>query len=271
MLKDKIPDSKDHLRHLEMLLKKRIPFTYVRFSDGEIEILRNRFLEINERYVLFRGKKIKNKYPIFDQKKFEPSLHSSIRKDLISSSLYSGKNYFKGIPTEHNKAINDKEFMIRLNGGTFNNLTFSDLLINSNYKDFLSKITPHFKIYDVFVIANHRASFNGCLKNAKHIPIPDNFFNNYFETKKNIINTINKLKKNALILSSASSLSNIIGFELFQIRKDLTFIDIGTSLNAHLSLDEYTRDYHNQFKNKTIFDFFKNLTYRLSRNYKIKW
>lgn len=271
MIKNKIPNPKDHLIFFELLLKKRIPFTFIRFSDGEIEILRNRFLEINKDYVFFRDKKLKNKYPAFDQKKFDPIINSDFRRDLLHTSLHSGNKYYKGIPTKHNKTLEDKEFMIRMNGGSFENLTFSDLLINSNFITFLKKIVPLFKDYNIYIIANHRAKFTGCIRNAKHIKIPDNFFNDYHNTKNYLINDLKKITKNSLILSSASSMSNVIGFELHQIRKDLTFIDIGTSLNSFLGLDYQTRNYHNQLKDNSIYGYIKYICYKLSTNYRIKW
>ena len=248
-----IPDAKKHLNNLENKIKKKEHFSFIRFSDGETEILKNRYLEILPGKTIFRGKEIKNNFPEFDSKRFDPSLHQNIREDLIESAKFKDLDFFKGIPTSHNKALDDREMMLELNGGFDNSITFADLFLNSNYENYLKKIVPLFASYeDIIVIANYRAKPVGILKNAKHISIPDNFFANYDEVLKNVMNELKDVKENSLILSSASSLSNILGHKLFLIRRDLTFLDIGTSINSLLSLDDKIRSYHKQ-KSKSLF------------------
>ena len=41
-------------------------------------------------------------------------------------------NYLKGMP--HKRFKKDRDLLVTLNGGLDKNITFSDLLINSNYK-----------------------------------------------------------------------------------------------------------------------------------------
>ena len=63
-------------------VKQKKPFCFVRFSDGETEIIRNRYLKINKGVTIFQGKVSKNNYSDFDSKEFIPNLHNQIREDL---------------------------------------------------------------------------------------------------------------------------------------------------------------------------------------------
>ncbi|MDZ7819164.1 MAG: hypothetical protein U5K55_11415 [Aliarcobacter sp.] len=239
----KIPNAIEHLNIIKNKLEKRESFTFIRFSDGETEILKkNRYLEIIPGKTVFRGKEIKNNFPQFDSKKFDPLEHQNIREDLLESARFKAHNYFKGIPTLHNKAVDDRDMMVELNDGLDNSITFADLFLNSNYEKYLDEIVPIFETYEnIIVIANYRAKPIDILKKAKHIEIPDNFFANYNNVLEDVLDKLKDISKNSLILSSASSLSNIIGYKLFLQRKDITFLDIGTSINSLLSLDDRIR------------------------------
>ena len=260
------PSGIEDLNRLNSLLTKREPFTFVRFSDGEIEILRNRFNSICFGKTFFRGKIFTNNFPVYDEKTFDPAHHLELRRDLLAVACFSEKNFFKGIPTSHNNALIDREFLVRLNGGMSRFITFSDLLMNSNYNDFLKNtvsLFDHFK--NIYVIANFRAKLKGILSNGIHCVIGDNLFMNYEETLAKVLHDLIDAPKGSLVLSSASSLSNIVGMKIFQSRSDITFIDVGTSINHLLSLSSKTRAYHS---NKLDFYGLKN---KISRDYKIKW
>ncbi|MBL4900967.1 MAG: hypothetical protein JKX76_15270 [Colwellia sp.] len=266
MNKINIPCAKEHLDIFIDKLQNKIPFSFVRFSDGEIEILRNRYLEINNGKTVFRGREFTNTFPVFDAKKFDPSFHQNIRKDLLDSALFNDASFFKGIPTLHNDALKDREFLLRLNGGFNLNMTFSDLFLNSNYINYRNNLVPLFKNYNnIYVIANFRAKPIKVLGNSKLIEVPDNFFGAYEETLDKVMDQLQGIEKGSLILSSASSLSNIIAYKLFLERQDITFIDIGTSINDLLSLDNGTREYHGDQS------MIKNFFYKRSKRYNIKW
>jgi hypothetical protein len=262
-----IPDPIEHLSHFIDMLKKHIPFTFIRFSDGEIEILRNRYLEINQGKTVFRGREFKNNFPDFDAKKFDPRIHQNIRKDLLASALFREEKFYKGIPTAHNDAVKDREFLLRLNGGFTLTMTFSDLFLNSNYLKYRQELIPILAQYDnIYIIANYRAKPISILSNTQHISIPDNFFATYDSVIENVYDQLKNIPDGSLILSSASSLSNILGHKLFLENSKITFLDIGTSINDLLSLDHNTRAYH-----KAEQTFLKRLFYRTSKGYQIRW
>ena len=262
-----VPNAHEHLDNFKSFLEAKSPFSFVRFSDGEIEILRNRYLEIGGGKTVFRGREFKNSFPNFDAKKFDPRIHQNIRKDLLSSALFRDKKFFKGIPTSHNDAIKDKEFLLRLNGGFELNMTFSDLFLNSNYLRYRKEIVPLFENFEnIYVIANYRAKPIGILQKAHHIHIPDNFFATYDDVIKEVYEQIENIPNGSLVLSSASSLSNILGHRLFLKNYSIIFLDIGTSINDLLSLSHNTRAYHSEEKL-----FFQKIFYRHKKGYEIKW
>lgn len=266
-MKFKIPQADNHLEKFIHHMSHGEPFTFVRYSDGENEVIRNRFLEINEGLTTFRGRVFENKFPKFDSKRFDPRIHQKIRSDLLASALHRGKNYYKGILTSHNGAVRDRELMVRLNGGFDENLTFTDLFLNSNYLQYMNVLVPLFASFpQKCVVANYRSVPTGILQNAHFVPVGDNFFADYEQTKEKALRELLTLEKNTLVLSSASTLTKVLGYELYKAGKELLFIDVGTTINHLLSLDSNTREYHLITGSR-----FKTFMYKRSKRYKIRW
>lgn len=262
------PNALSTLRHFGHMLREHRPFCFVRFSDGEIEILRNRYLEIADRRTRLEGQAWSNHFPRYNIKEFNPKVYGKLRSDLLESATRRLKNYYKGVPTFHNRAVEDRDFLVRLNGGMSEFVTFADLLINSNYARFRDEIVPLFPDYDeLLVIANYRARPVRQLGRARHISIGDNFFANYEDVRREVLAAVLSAAPGALVLSSASSLSNILGYQAYANRPDLTFIDIGTSLNDLLSLDARTRTYHEAYLTRG----WTALRIKMSRQHQIKW
>ena len=89
------PNRKEHFNYFINLLNSTKPFTFIRFSDGESEVLRNRRLTISNKKTLFRGKVYSNNYPVMDTKKFDPLIDQEFRKDLLDSSIFKSECFFK--------------------------------------------------------------------------------------------------------------------------------------------------------------------------------
>jgi hypothetical protein len=264
-----IPSPEKDLQRITDLLKAGEAFCFIRFSDGEVEVLRNRYLEIDSGVTVFRGRTFGNKFPEYDSKRFDPERHAQIRRDLLASAMMRAPNYFKGLPSKHNRAIIDREFLVRLNGGMCEFITFSDLLMNSNYPKFRRDIVPLFgKIENLAVMANYRAKLGGELAHAQHLPVEDNFFENYDEVMTGIFDRVSSLPEKTVVLSSASSLSNIIGMKLYRSRPDISFIDVGSAINDLLGLDSTTRAYHDVYVHS---EGPRARRYSRSVEYRIKW
>jgi hypothetical protein len=268
-----LPNGKLDLDRFERFILEKIPFTFVRFSDGEIEILRNRKLSIDNGITEFRGKSFINQFPDFDKKYFDPRFDQQIRRDLVNSAVFRGTNFFKGIPTSHNNAIIDRELLLRLNGGFTNQMTFSDLFLNSNFtrtrSSFFPFLTQSFNY--IAVVGNWRCKLNGYLAKGHLIKIADNFFSIYQETLDKVLSELRRTPESALVLSSASSLSNVLGHKLYIERPDLTFLDIGTAFHDFMGLQMGTRAYHKLINTKGFRQRLEAWRYRQKKEYWLRW
>ena len=257
---------------VKSLLKSKSPFTFVRFSDGEMEILRNQALFIGNGKIIWRKGSFDFSYPEFDSKEFKPERDKEIRRDLMLSATYKNKNYFKGIPTKHNSAILDRNLMIKENGDSVYNLTFADLLINENYLKFRREIIPTFMNFnDVFILGNFRTRPELIHPNWRLIPIQDNFFLDYKKTVDKSYEVLISLPMNSLVLGSASSLTNILGYMLNSKRQDITFIDIGTSMHDLFGLESGIREYHNLLLKNSLRGIYKKVRLIQRSGFRLKW
>ena len=268
-----LSQGRDELANLLNRLQSGVPFSFVRFSDGEIEILRNRKLVIENGRTHFRGRELENSFPVYDSKRFIPGFDFGLRKDLMQSALFKSENYFKGIPTWHNDAVRDREFLLRLNGGYDERMTFSDLLVNSNYEFFRTDVLDSLKekCEDIFFIGNYRAVIKSPFMTQNLISIPDDFFSNYPSVRSNVLAKVFALPRGSIVLSSASSLSNIVGMQVRIRRDDLTFIDVGTAINDLLSLRSNTRAYHDAVFANSVREKVRAVRVKLQRRYRLRW
>ncbi len=268
--------SQNANRDLNVLIaafKSGLNFSFTRFSDGETEILRNNKLFIGPEYVSSSAGTFKFNYPPHDFKDFDPVRDSEFREELINAARFNAKNFIKGIRTKNNyKGIQDREMMIKFNMGDLSNLTFTDLLINSNYKKFRRDFLPLIlKTNNVYLIANYRADVAHINSSWSHIAIPDNFIPNYKQVLVNVLQTIVKVPVGSTILSSASSLSNLIGHSLWTVRQDIIFIDIGTAINDLIGMGSGNREYHIINEKLDIKNIIRKTKYVLKKGYYLKW
>ena len=120
---------------------------------------------------------------------------------------------------------------------------------------------------NIVVISNWRSNVK--FKVYKHINVCDNFIKSYQSELDKIQKELIDIPKCSIVLCSASSLTNILGHKLFTLRSDLTFLDVGTSINDLYLFN--TRVYHkllNKFKNYPRIIRFYNL---LLNDLLIKW
>ena len=256
------PNAKNDFNRLLKYLNHEIPFVFLRFSDGEIELLKNRYLKISNGRTSYKNREFHNNFEPHDTKEFDPKRDILFRKDLIESALYKSKYYIKGIPAAHNKLVNDRDMLIRFNSGVDENLTYADLLMNDNYNRFKNEFIPKiFENYNVSIISNENAKLVEHF-DATMISIPNNYFPIYSEIKENVLMKVLALKNKTVVLSSASSLTNVIGFNISKLRPDLTFIDVGSAINYILGFGERARSYHNNDKGSGFASKFKSKGYK---------
>jgi hypothetical protein len=265
-------DPKLDFAIFKQLLVQKSPFTFIRFSDGELDVIKNRKVHIGKEVVRWDENVLIHDYPVYDYKDFDPIKNQDIRTLLIASASHVGRNFFKGIPAKHNNAVDDRNLMISLNQNSLNSLTFADLLINQNFLLFRKTFLNLFlKFSNVYYVGNFRANPKQFSDKLEHISVQDNFFLNFQSEMDSIFNQVKETPPNSLILLSASSLSNIIALKLNSIRPDLTMIDIGTSMHDLVGLGSGIREYHKLLLSNKPTDFYRKHRYKLSGYYRMHW
>ena len=230
-------------------LKNKENFAFTRFSDGELFIMQNKTVILAENHYITGDIKGPNRYTKEEQKEFLPDRDQFYREKLIESFKHTQDNYFKGICTGTDPHVgrNNFNYMIDLHGGTTQDLTFSNLLINANYRRFIEEMVPAIGNRKIIYVANEMANISQLpFKVKKMFEIGSNCMINNYDTVAKVQNYIraNDIEDH-VILCSAASLSNYIIYENFKSNCKNTFIDIGSCLNPLIDLEgwRYTRGY----------------------------
>ena len=242
------------------LVKTQTPFAFSRFSDGEITILRNKKLVLGDGFFVqgdIYGENPymvpHNTYPDEERKEFVPERDSHVRKKLIQSFKYKKKNYIKGIPGQNSFDNNQSwQFCIDLHESSdYSDLSFSNVLINDNYKLYISEMIPVFKTKKVVLVSNENSDISGLpFEIEKHFSIGTNCIVNNFNLIDEMKDWVEKNNiSNYLFLFAASSLSNFLIYELYKDYENNQYMDVGSSLGPYLKLEGWkgTRTYLNTY------------------------
>jgi hypothetical protein len=254
------------------MLHNHEPFTFIRFSDGELEILRGSSLELGERGVSWSKGQSKLVYPVYDHKIFDPDVDLNLKSALVEAAHYLAPNFFKGIPAAHNKNPEDKRLLVEMNNGTEENLTYSDLFVNANYKRFLNGMFASLAAIDkVTLIGNHRSRPKLVNSTWNLLPVPDHVFQRYDHFVSQTLSNLMTLPEGSIVLSSASSISNILGHRLHLLKHDLNFIDVGTTIHAQVGMEDSLREYQSQALPWSRKSFKRKALYYALGNHQFKW
>jgi hypothetical protein len=235
----------NHLSLFKDKLIKKEPFSFSRFSDGELMILKNLETRIGDNFYQI-GERIFFSAPYHpeDHKHWIPNENEDIRQKLMDSFTHKEPNYFVGLSCRCCVGQENFDLQLSWRGEDDEYLTWSNLFVNSNYPKFMNEILPLFSKYKVVYILNENADINNLpFKVEKDFRVGYNcIINDYYkieEIKKWISD--NDIE-GYLFLFSASSLSNLMIHELFKFNNKNTYLDIGTTLNKLLKM-KGTRDY----------------------------
>ena len=221
--------------------KKSENFAFTRFSDGELRILQNVGLELAPGHNVINGIKTKGRYAPENLKSFVPERDQFYKDKLFESCRFKKKNYYAGLCCRC--CVGDKQHQQMLDwyegDVTSEFLTWSNLLLNSNYPLFMENFLPEFKKKKIVLICNKNCNIEKLpFKVVQDFRVgPYCMRNDYdlIETVKTWIkdNDIN----DHVFLFSAASLSNFMIHQLFDFNDKNTYIDIGSTLNNILGID----------------------------------
>jgi len=231
------------------MLKDNENFAFSRFSDGELFIMQNKKVVLAKDHYITGGIRGANIYTEEEQKEFLPERDQLYREKLIECFKHTQSNYFKGICTGTDPHVGDENFdyQIGLHGGDHETLTFSNLLINANYRRFVEEMVPLFVDREIIYVVNKLADTSRLpFQVKKTFEIGSNCMINDYDIAEKIKEYIAKNNINDhIVLCSAASLSNFVIYENFKETPSNTYLDIGSCLNPLLNLEGWihTRGY----------------------------
>ena len=237
---------KEEFYKLLNLVKTRQPFAFSRFSDGERTIMKNAKLVLSESYFIqgdmYGDQPIRAPFPYMEEerKDFNPEEDSFYRDKLIEAYKYKKNNYFKGISgyAEWNGNNDFQECLDLYGPDDHEHLTFSNVLINGNYKNFIEEMVAHFSGRKVILVCNKNANFDKLPFDVyADFRIGSNCMKNDYHLIKEMKEYIKKEKlENCLFLFSAASLSNFLIYELYKDFDKNQYVDIGSALSPLMNL-----------------------------------
>ena len=224
-------------------------FAFSRYSDGEMYILQNKELVLDNNIIQIGDEKQGGVYQAPDFKHFDPKEHSFYQQKLVESLQYKQHNYYKGISCSCCVGKEAFDWQVDLAGGDDESLTWANLWVNGNYPIFITHILPIFYSRDCVFIGHEDANLNRLPFFVKDFRVGYNaMINDYdkIEDIKEWIKTNNI--KNHVFLFSASTFTNLAVVELFRDYPDNTYIDIGTCLTPMMDMPTH-RGYLQSFWN----------------------
>jgi hypothetical protein len=224
-------------------------FAFSRYSDGEMYILQNKELVLDNGLIQIGNEKQGGVYQSPDFKHFDPKEHSFYQQKLVESLQYKQHNYYKGISCSCCVGKEAFDWQVDLAGGDDESLTWANLWVNGNYPIFITHILPIFYSRDCVFIGHEDANLDRLPFFVKDFRVGYNaMINDYgkIENIKEWIRTNNV--KNHIFLFSASTFTNLAVVELFRDHPDNTYIDIGTCLTPMMDMPTH-RGYLQSFWN----------------------
>lgn len=224
-------------------LYKKENFAFARFSDGELFILQNKELKLDDNFIQVGERITGGPYKPADFKHFDPNQHSFYRDKLIESFKHKQDNYYKGISCSCCVGKESFDWQIDLHGGDDESLTWANLWVNGNYHLFIQNVLPLLYSRKCVFIGHESAQLD-------RLPFFVNDFRVGYNAMINDYNKIDEIKEwiksnnitNHIFLFSAASFTNLAIYQLFEECPNNSYIDIGTCLAPMMDLP-IERDY----------------------------
>jgi len=203
-------------------IKSKENFSLVRFGDGELEIIKNNFMDISNKY---NGEHL-----------FIPEKHEKYRNLMTNSLKYNDNTYFVGIACKCCVGIENSNYMKKISNQKESQLTWATIFVNSNYKSFLEILISSLKDKNIVLISHEKSNISKLpFKVEKHFKIGANAWINNFDLIPEIVE-YSKSVKNHIFLFAAGTFSNIAIYECHKNNKENTYLDIGSTLDVILEL-----------------------------------
>jgi hypothetical protein len=224
----------NELKFFHDLLVNRENFSIARFGDGEM--------------IAMRGQTISSGCGEWNTNGPEPQ-YELARYLLKQSFNYIDPGYYVGIVCPCCQGIDNFNKMKIESGQPDSQLTFANVFVNSNYKEFINNFIPIFRERRILLVANERSNIHNLPFSGKFIGVGYNAWVNNL----NVIETIKSMNlKDHIILTACGPLGKILVHQLWVHDKSNTYLDIGSTLHPWLGSDLNIRGYYqtNSFHSK---------------------
>jgi hypothetical protein len=234
---------------LKTKLENQEHFAFSRYSDGEMYILQNKELVLDNGLIQIGDEKQGGVYQAPDFKHFDPKEHSFYQKKLVESLQYKQPNYYKGISCSCCVGKEQFDWQVDLAGGDDESLTWANLWVNGNYPIFITHILPIFYSRDCVFVGHEDANLDRLPFFVKDFRVGYNAMINDYGKIEEIAEWIRENNiENHVFLFSASSFTNLAVYQLFREFPNNTYIDIGTCLTPMMDMPTH-RGYLQAFWN----------------------
>ena len=212
-------------------LENRENFSLARYSDGELYILQNKKLVLDDGVIRVGDRQWGGSYKPADFKNFDPNEHAFYQNKLVEAFKYNQENYYRGISCSCCVGKDNFDWQIQLVGGDTETLTWANIWVNGNYPLFIKEIVPIFYNRECVFIGHYSANLERFPFFVKDFRVGYNAMVNDYNKIEDIKEWISQNEiQNHVFLFSASTFSNLAIYELFKEFPNNTYIDIGTCL-----------------------------------------
>lgn len=238
--------NKDFRQHFVMFSEKirnKENFAFSRYSDGELYILQNKELKLDQGLIQIGDEKQGGVYQPADFKHFDPKEHGFYQQKLIDAFKHRQPGYYKGLTCSCCIGKKDFDWQIDLHGGDDESLTWANLWVNGNYPAFINHTLPIFYNRECVFVGHTDADITKFPFFVKDFRVGYNAMINDYDKIENIKQWIKENNiQNHLFLFSASTFTNLAIYELFREFPNNTYVDIGTCLTPMMNMP-IERDY----------------------------
>lgn len=234
---------------LKTKLENQEHFAFSRYSDGEMYILQNKELVLDNGLIQIGDEKQGGVYQPADFKHFDPKEHSFYQQKLVESLQYKQPNYYRGISCSCCVGKEQFDWQVDLAGGDDETLTWANLWVNGNYPLFITHILPILYSRDCVFVGHENANLDRLPFFVKDFRVGYNAMINDYGKIEEMAEWIRENNiENHVFLFSASTFTNLAIVELFRDFPNNTYIDIGTCLTPMMDMPTH-RGYLQAFWN----------------------
>lgn len=210
-------------------LKKGDPFSFSRFGDGELNVIK----KIKTHIHTIIGSEV-----LYDIKNKN---HACKSDELLKALQYQAHNYFVGVSCACCIGESLHKEYIQISKQPNENLTFATLFVNANYNQFLTEFLPNIK--EAVLIANLAAQTKNLpFKVKQRFNVGQNAWVNYEPTLQSIETYITTNKINGQIFVFCAGIAScLLIYHLHKKYPQNTYIDLGSTLDVLMGIGKTRR------------------------------